>query len=607
MAGKYSASVSYAKTLFNTESLPESATDLRVLVNISIENGVVVKNVSRISYLPTFTKAHDDGTETLYWDDATTELTLVEAAVVLPSGKAIRMDPDNIRVRATDEYNTFTNSKDVLIPLSGAASGSMTVIEYEKEVSLNKLESLYSDVVYPVAFLRDVSSFELIVEHDDSMDINWFSDSEVVDCAYKKGRLACSGQKLEKMPYDTSMVWRDELPSIVISEKTNWNQVIEHIKTAFEKSDYNSASVKDFAADLIGDVVDLENKIEILHGYASRSIRYVSMSELGHRITPHRFEEVVENLFGDCKDKSALLVGMLQSIGIDAFPVLVATERRAPGKIKVPSSVYFDHMVVCFDQKGEKYCLDPTNTSTTWQTPPSWIQGRVALELIDGSKPGVVPLDKYKWKSRSKLSMQFDSLANVTESQSRSFSGPYAGHMREGLLSLDSKERLEWLVKNYHETVSSLAEPEFEVELLESQGEILRIRSNAKYEPYYAADQNLFFTEHDPWVRNELLGIKVSAENYGVWVDGVHIESEVAYNFGGLWSVSRLPADLEFSEEFVDMRRTAKMSGNGNLIINTELKVKSHFVEPNDVESYNEMIDVLLTASGIHVEGNLNE
>lgn len=602
-----SAGLAYAKERFKADNLPTTETLLLNRISVSIEQGIVVKKVLNITYLPTFAEAHDEGTEYIYWDEATTDLIITEASVVLQNGRSMRMSPENIRVRDGDQYNTFTNNKEVLIPLSGVALGSMIVLEYEKRTDLKKLESNYSEFIYPIGFQQDVSKFEFELEHDDSLDINWLEQGGVVKCDYLVRRLYCEGQTITKLPYEASMQWRDEIPSIVIAQKANWNQVVKSTQSAFDKSDYDSDKVKNFALKLIDGVDDLNEKIQLLHSFVSRSIRYVSMSELGHRITPHTFDEVVENLFGDCKDKSALLVGMLRAIGIDAFPVLVATDRRNPKILKVPSNTYFDHMVVCFDKDQKRFCLDPTNTSTGWEATAPWIQGRVALELQEGAKPNTIRLDDYKWVMSATQRMVFDSSANVAETQSRIFSGAYAGQFRDGLLGYEKNKRNELLLEQYQSNVSTLAEPEFEIKFLDSQTASLEVNSSASYEPYYSSEEDLSISEYDSWLRMELKNSKVSAEKYGVWVDGSYIKSEIIYDLGALWKVDRLPAILAFDHDIANLQRKSRLSDNDTLIVTTELRIKSHFIQPEDIKNYNKMIDILLTASNIYVQGVLKK
>ena len=94
--------------------------------------------------------------------------------------------------------------------------------------------------------------------------------------------------------------------------------------------------------------------------WVQAEIRYysVSLGESSHR--PHSPAEVLRNRYGDCKDKSFLLMRMLQSLGIPARAVLaslVAPQRPAR---MLPSPLAFDHAVVQVRLDGRDYYLDPT-------------------------------------------------------------------------------------------------------------------------------------------------------------------------------------------------------------------------------------------------------
>ena len=89
-------------------------------------------------------------------------------------------------------------------------------------------------------------------------------------------------------------------------------------------------------------------------------IRYVSVSlgESSHR--PHAPAEVLRNRYGDCKDKSFLLMRVLQSLGIPARAVLASLGApQGPGKV-LASPLDFDHVVVQASIDGREYYLDPT-------------------------------------------------------------------------------------------------------------------------------------------------------------------------------------------------------------------------------------------------------
>ncbi|MES2991159.1 MAG: DUF3857 domain-containing protein [Pseudomonadota bacterium] len=94
--------------------------------------------------------------------------------------------------------------------------------------------------------------------------------------------------------------------------------------------------------------------------WVQSEIRYysVSLGESSHR--PHTPAEVLRNRYGDCKDKSFLLMRILQSLGIPARAVLASLGApQGPGKV-LASPLAFDHVVVQARIDGRDYVLDPT-------------------------------------------------------------------------------------------------------------------------------------------------------------------------------------------------------------------------------------------------------
>jgi lipoprotein NlpI len=94
--------------------------------------------------------------------------------------------------------------------------------------------------------------------------------------------------------------------------------------------------------------------------WVQSEIRYysVSLGESSHR--PHAPAEVLRNRYGDCKDKSFLLMRMLQSLGMQARPVLASLSApQRPGRM-LPSPLAFDHVVVQLRLDGRDHYLDPT-------------------------------------------------------------------------------------------------------------------------------------------------------------------------------------------------------------------------------------------------------
>lgn len=95
--------------------------------------------------------------------------------------------------------------------------------------------------------------------------------------------------------------------------------------------------------------------------YAQKRIRYygIELGENSHR--PHAPDEVLQNGYGDCKDKALLLVSLLNEIGVDAWPILVSTRIRNGLSHRLPSPGVFNHVVVLVEHEGEQYWVDATD------------------------------------------------------------------------------------------------------------------------------------------------------------------------------------------------------------------------------------------------------
>ena len=66
-----------------------------------------------------------------------------------------------------------------------------------------------------------------------------------------------------------------------------------------------------------------------LYDYVSTHFHYVSLSFGIGRYQPHAAEEVLENEYGDCKDKHTLLATLLKAAGYDAWPAVINSSARS--------------------------------------------------------------------------------------------------------------------------------------------------------------------------------------------------------------------------------------------------------------------------------------
>lgn len=106
-----------------------------------------------------------------------------------------------------------------------------------------------------------------------------------------------------------------------------------------------------------------DEKINKMIDFVQDDIRYMGIESGIGSIKPFAPDQVVKQRFGDCKDKSLLLVSLLKKLGIkDAYPVLVNTTMLQNLDQFMPSNEVFNHCIVKFIYNDTTYWVDPTIT-----------------------------------------------------------------------------------------------------------------------------------------------------------------------------------------------------------------------------------------------------
>jgi transglutaminase-like putative cysteine protease/lipoprotein NlpI len=180
--------------------------------------------------------------------------------------------------------------------------------------------------------------------------------------------------------------------------------------------------------------------------WVQSEIRYysVSLGESSHR--PHTPAEVLRNRYGDCKDKSFLLMRILQSLGIPARAVLASLGApQGPAKV-LASPTAFDHVVVQARLDGRDYYLDPTRLGQRGAL------DRMGQGLEEASVLVIDPRETTAWSTvrspnrraifRSELTERFKLEAFGEDGElemQQQFNGVAAESLRLGLARVDAQ------------------------------------------------------------------------------------------------------------------------------------------------------------------------
>ena len=188
--------------------------------------------------------------------------------------------------------------------------------------------------------------------------------------------------------------------------------------------------------------------------FVQDDVRYLAINNEDHALRPHVPGAVLSQRFGDCKDKTYLLLHLLRARGIEAAPMLVHSRQRAFLAEHAPTPFSFDHVILRATIGGKFYYLDATHGlqggELDTQVAPDFRYGLVLaastteLEQIP-STPLAVPGEQ----NLTKVTVGPDGAATLDVSTD--YEGEQADDLRGELASRSLKELADRYA-NYYET-----------------------------------------------------------------------------------------------------------------------------------------------------------
>ncbi len=130
-----------------------------------------------------------------------------------------------------------------------------------------------------------------------------------------------------------------------------------------------------------------DEKARRLYDFVARNIRYVSLSFGIGRYQPHTSVEVLQNGYGDCKDKHTLLAALLSAAGIQSYPVLINSSIKLDPD--VPSPAQFDHVITAARLGKDFTWLDSTAEVAPYGLILYQLRNKQALLASDDSNAGL--------------------------------------------------------------------------------------------------------------------------------------------------------------------------------------------------------------------------
>jgi hypothetical protein len=224
------------------------------------------------------------------------------------------------------------------------------------------------------------------------------------------------------------------------------------------------------AKELTAGAPDFYVKLSRITEYIQKNVRYFIVERGIGGWQPHYAADIYRNRYGDCKDKTTLLISMLRSVDIHAISLSVDSRRGfvdpdAPSRysnhmitaIEIPADVQDPRLkAVAKTKDGKRYLIfDPTDERTPVGNLRASLQGSFGF-LASGASSQIIALpilDPDANGTEEKGSFALSADGTLTGSVDTSHIGPEGAYLRRILKKTDEKERREGFEKSIAESL----------------------------------------------------------------------------------------------------------------------------------------------------------
>ena len=170
------------------------------------------------------------------------------------------------------------------------------------------------------------------------------------------------------------------LPAVQLSSFASWAAVGDWFRKVQQNRADVTPAIREKAEELTAATTSEEEKIQAIYTFVATGIRYIGVDLGMGRYTPHAAEDVLNNRYGDCKDKHTLFAALLSAAGIKAYPALISTVYKIDGALPMPG--IFNHVITAVPRaEGSYLFLDTTPEVAPYGLLMQGLRGRLVLAI----------------------------------------------------------------------------------------------------------------------------------------------------------------------------------------------------------------------------------
>lgn len=172
-------------------------------------------------------------------------------------------------------------------------------------------------------------------------------------------------------------------------------------KWEYEKLGKINADISPFIKQLADSITCEQNipeeKVKTIYRWVQENIKYIAIEDGENGFIPRNAQTVIQNRYGDCKDKSSTIVALIRAIGEQASFATVGT-RSLPYKFsEIPFVGAANHMIaIWWKNDTTPIPLDGTSRYTGIYNIPNFIQGKECFIVKNGKEYKIYPIPATK-------------------------------------------------------------------------------------------------------------------------------------------------------------------------------------------------------------------
>jgi hypothetical protein len=309
------------------------------------------------------------GTLALPWNVARTEMT-INAISIIRDGTTIDLLKDakfTILHRENDlERARFDGTRTVVLPVRGLQIGDVLRIAATYDLKPGKEFGALEDLSeWEAPFEAVVLDRRMVI--DKAIDMKWRvsgnAPKPVITAGATETVYHFVGTKISPTKYPGSMRGRDKTSDIQFTTYKSWSDVAEPSVALYAKARALNpgASLAGEADRIAQTTTDPHKRMLAALRLAQERVRYVALLLGQGAYLPVDAQSTWDSKYGDCKAKTALLLALLDRLGVKAEPMYVNASKGDALAERLPSFATFDHVIVKATIGSNVYYLDATD------------------------------------------------------------------------------------------------------------------------------------------------------------------------------------------------------------------------------------------------------